>query len=75
MAAYRMFPPVGPNRADELAAGDTSVGFGPGTLGTHMMRKTFANRLYERLGHQNVNSTVQYLHVDQEEINAAIRAS
>jgi site-specific recombinase XerD len=57
-----------------------------GTLGTHMMRKTFANRLYERLGHDlfktqkalghhNVNSTVQYLHVDQEEINAAIRAS
>ncbi len=57
-----------------------------GTLGTHMMRKTFANRLYERLGrdlfktqkalgHQNVNSTVQYLHVDQDEINAAIRAS
>ena len=57
-----------------------------GTLGTHMMRKTFANRLYERLGHdlfktqkalghQNVNSTVQYLHVDQEEINAAILAS
>jgi hypothetical protein len=25
MAAYRMFPPVGPDRADELAAGDTSV--------------------------------------------------
>ena len=29
MAAYRMVPPVGPDRADELAAGDTSVGFGP----------------------------------------------
>jgi hypothetical protein len=29
MAAYRMFPPVGPDKADELAAGDTSVGFGP----------------------------------------------
>jgi len=50
------------------------------------MRKTFANRLYERLGHdlfktqkalghQNVNSTVQYLQVDQNEINAAILAS
>jgi hypothetical protein len=24
----RMFPPVGPNRADELAAGDTSVDTG-----------------------------------------------
>jgi site-specific recombinase XerD len=51
-----------------------------------MMRKTFANRLYERLGHdlfktqkalghQNVNSTVQYLHIAQAEINAAILAS
>jgi hypothetical protein len=29
MAAYRMFPPVGPDKADELAVGDTSVGFGP----------------------------------------------
>jgi hypothetical protein len=29
MAAYRMFPPVGPDRTDELAAGDTSVRFGP----------------------------------------------
>ena len=29
MAAYRMFPPVGPDRADELAAGDKSVGVGP----------------------------------------------
>jgi site-specific recombinase XerD len=57
-----------------------------GTLGTHMMRKTFANRLYERLGHdlfktqkalrhQNVNSTVRYLHVDQHEINQAILVS
>ena len=25
MAAYRMFPPVGPDRADELAAGDRLV--------------------------------------------------
>ena len=32
MAAYRMFPPVGPDKADELAAGDTSVGFGPKSL-------------------------------------------
>jgi integrase len=57
-----------------------------GKLGTHMMRKTFANRLYERLGHdlfktqkalghQNVNSTVHYLSVDQHEINQAILAS
>ena len=57
-----------------------------GKLGTHMMRKTFADRLYGRLGHDlfktqeapghhNVNSTVQYLHIDQHEIDQAIRAS
>jgi hypothetical protein len=47
---------------------------------------TFANRFYERLGHDlfktqkavehhNVNSTVQYLSVDQHEINQAILTS
>jgi site-specific recombinase XerD len=57
-----------------------------GKLGTHMTRKTFANRLYQRLGHdlfktqkalghQNVNSTVRYLSVDQHAINQAILAS
>ena len=43
-----------------------------GKLGTHAMRKTFANRVYDKLngdlpktqramGHANINSTVQYL--------------
>jgi hypothetical protein len=36
MAAYRMFPPVGPDRADELAAGDTRVGFGPDNGDVHL---------------------------------------
>ena len=54
-----------------------------GTLGTHSMRKTFANRMYERLdhdllktqralGHKNINSTVSYLSFRQEEIDEAI---
>jgi integrase len=56
-----------------------------GMLGTHMMRKTFS-RLYERLGHDlfkiqkalghhNGNSTVQYLHVNQDESDQAVLAS
>jgi integrase len=43
-----------------------------GKLGTHAMRKTFANRMYDKLGkdlvkcqralgHRNINSTVSYL--------------
>jgi len=54
-----------------------------GTLGTHSMRKTFADRVYEKLGHdlfktqkalghRNINSTVQYLSFKEEEIDAAI---
>ena len=54
-----------------------------GTLGTHSMRKTFADRVYEKLnhdlfktqkalGHRNINSTIQYLSFKQEEIDAAI---
>jgi integrase len=57
-----------------------------GTLGTHAMRKTFAHRVYERLGrdlvktqralgHANINSTVSYLSCADEEIHAAILAS
>lgn len=57
-----------------------------GKLGTHSMRKTFANRVYERLGrdlvrtqralgHRNINSTVQYLSFREEDIDAAILAS
>jgi integrase len=58
----------------------------PGTLGTHAMRKTFANRVYEKLnhdmvktqralGHKNINSTVAYLSFREEDIAAAILAA
>jgi integrase len=57
-----------------------------GTLGTHAMRKTFANRIYHQLnhdlvktqramGHQNINSTVAYLGFVEDEIDQAILAS
>jgi integrase len=56
-----------------------------GQLGTHAMRKTFANRVYEKLGHdlvktqralghKNINSTVSYLSFREEEIDAAVLA-
>jgi len=56
-----------------------------GRIGTHSMRKTFANTVYDRLngdlpkvqramGHKNINSTVSYLSFKQEEIDAAILA-
>jgi site-specific recombinase XerD len=57
-----------------------------GKLGTHAMRKTFANRMYEQLGHdlvktqralghKHINSTVAYLSFREEEIDAAIVAA
>jgi len=57
-----------------------------GKLGTHAMRKTFANRVYHQLnhdlvktqramGHKNINSTVAYLSFVEDEIDAAILAS
>ena len=57
-----------------------------GKLGTHAMRKTFCNRVYDLLkhdlvkcqramGHANINSTVQYLNFREEEIDAAILAA
>jgi integrase len=57
----------------------------PASWGTHSLRKTFANRMYERLhrdlvkvqramGHKNINSTVAYLSFREEEIDAAILA-
>jgi integrase len=56
-----------------------------GKLGTHSMRKTFANKVYEALGfdlvktqkalgHKNINSTAQYLSFREEEIDQAILA-
>jgi integrase len=55
-------------------------------VGTHGMRKTFANRVYRQLhhdlvktqramGHKNINSTVAYLSFVEDEIDAAILAS
>jgi integrase len=57
-----------------------------GKLGTHCMRKTFANKVYEQLdgrlekvqkalGHANINSTIQYLSFREEDIDAAILAA
>jgi integrase len=57
-----------------------------GKVGTHAMRKTFANRVYRQLnhdlvktqramGHKNINSTVAYLSFVEAEIDAAILAS
>jgi integrase len=57
-----------------------------GKLGTHAMRKTFCNRMYDKLNHDlvktqramgraNINSTVQYLSFREEEIDAAILAA
>jgi integrase len=54
-----------------------------GTLGTRAMRKSFADRVYEKLGHdlvktqralghRNINSTVSYLSFKNEEIDQAI---
>jgi integrase len=57
-----------------------------GKLGTHSMRKTFANRVYDTLqhdlvktqramGHKNINSTVAYLSFRDEDVDQAILAS
>ena len=57
-----------------------------GKLGTHCMRKTFANRVYDLLGHDlpktqramghaNINSTIKYLSFREEDIDAAILAT
>jgi integrase len=54
-----------------------------GKVATHSMRKTFADRVYEKLGrdifrtqkalgHRNINSTVQYLSFREADIDAAI---
>ena len=57
-----------------------------GKVGTHALRKTFANRVYHQLnhdlvktqramGHKNINSTVAYLSFVEDEIDQAILAS
>ena len=56
-----------------------------GKLGTHSMRKTFANKIYQNLdgdlvktqralGHRSINSTVAYLSFCEADIDAAILA-
>lgn len=56
-----------------------------GKIGTHTLRKTFANAVYDKLdrdlvrtqkalGHRNINSTVSYLSFREEDIDAAILA-
>jgi integrase len=57
-----------------------------GRLGTHCLRKTFANNVYEAnhhdlpktqkaLGHRNINSTVAYLSFREEDVELAILAA
>ena len=57
-----------------------------GKVGTHAMRKAFANRVYHQLnhdlvktqramGHKSINSTVAYLSLVEDEIDQAILAS
>ena len=52
-------------------------------MGTHCMRKTFAKRIYVKsgenllktqalLGHKNINSTVSYLEVDQQDADELV---
>jgi integrase len=58
------------------------VGVDPSKVGTHSTRKTFAKKVHEKLkdivktqkalGHKDINSTVQYLHTDDGEIDDAI---
>ena len=56
-----------------------------GNLGTHSMRKTFANQIYDQFGgdlvktaqalaHKSVNSTARYLSFREAEIDEAILA-
>ncbi len=57
-----------------------------GAIATHSLRKTFANRVYEKLnfdlvkmqkalGHRNISSTIHYLSFRQEDVDAAILAA
>ena len=54
-----------------------------GHLATHSLRKTFATRIHavyegdlrktqKALGHQNINSTLRYLALDDAEVDAGI---
>ena len=78
--------PISPVQAWRILREAVTTNELTGKLGTHAMRKTFANRAYEKLnhdlvktqralGHANINSTVQYLSFREEEIDAAILAA
>ena len=75
--------PISRQQAHRILSGAYSVNGMTGNLGTHSMRKTFANRVYDALGgdlvktakalgHRNLNSTGAYLSFREEEIDAAI---
>lgn len=57
----------------------------PNRVACHSMRKTFAKRVFELsgkdltitqklMGHKSINSTIQYLEVDQDRINEVVEA-
>ena len=77
--------PIGRRHAWTILMGNYAENRLEGTLGTHAMRKTFANKVHvllgrdlvktqRALGHKNVSSTVSYLSFLQEEIDEAILA-
>lgn len=76
---------IGRRQAWTILMGNYSENRMGGTLGTHAMRKTFANKVHgllgrdlvktqRALGHKNVSSTVSYLSFLEEEIDEAILA-
>jgi integrase len=78
--------PISPVQARRILHEAVTTNELTGTLGTHAMRKTFANRVYQQLnhdlvktqramGHKNINSTVAYLSFVEDEIEQAILAS
>ena len=78
--------PIGKIQAWKILRDAVTTNELTGKLGTHCMRKTFANRVYQRLnhdlvktqramGHKNINSTVAYLSFVEEDIDRAILAS
>jgi integrase len=78
--------PIGKRQAWKILHEAVTTNELTGKVGTHAMRKTFACRVYEKLGHdlvktqralghRNINSTVSYLSFADEEIDAAILAS
>jgi integrase len=78
--------PISPVQAWRILHDAVTANELTGKLGTHAMRKTFANRVYQQLnhdlvktqralGHKHINSTVGYLSFAEEEIDAAILAS